>query len=339
MTLKDIAKATGFHVSTVSRALDQNSRINLTEDVVRQIRETADAMGYRRNRLASGLRTNRTMTIGVVIPDITNALFPPIVRGIESVMEPEGYASIIVNTDNVPEREMRLVDVLTERGVDGILHAATLRDDDSIQLIRSHNVPVVTLNRRVELDPPVPFVINDEALGIRMMLAHLAEYGHRRIAHIAGPVALSTGAMRVAAFHAARAAMGLAEADCPLAYAERFDEEEGHRAAIALLDGPTPFTALLCANDRLALGAIAALRQRGLSVPHDVSVTGFNDLSSLDAVTPPLTTVRILQFEAGEAAARLLLALLRDPQADIPAETVLPVVLVPRESVATPRPL
>jgi len=336
VTLKDIARATGFHVSTVSRALDQNARINLTDDVVRRIRETADRMGYRRNRLASGLRTNRTMTVGVVIPDITNALFPPIVRGIESVLEPEGYASIIVNTDNEPEREMRLVGVLTERGVDGILHAAPLRNDESIAGLLSQGVPVVTLNRRIE-GLSVPFVVNDEAAGIKMALDELYAAGHRRIGHVAGPQSLSTGRLRLAAFRQACAATGLHDEDCPVAAAERFCEEEGRRCAAALLDEDEEVTALLCANDRLALGAIDQLFARGLSVPRDVSVTGFNDLPSLNRISPRLTTIRIGAFEAGETAARRLLAILRDPEADVPTETVLPVELVRRDTIAAPR--
>src|SRR5580704_13291283 len=120
ITLKDIARATGVHVSTVSRALDPVERKAITEEVVNRIRASADMLGYRPNRIAAGLRTKRTMTVGVMIPDITNVIFPPILRGIESVLEPLGYASIIVNTDNKRDRESRLLDVLRDRGVDGI---------------------------------------------------------------------------------------------------------------------------------------------------------------------------------------------------------------------------
>ncbi|XWN31314.1 MAG: LacI family DNA-binding transcriptional regulator [Devosia sp.] len=336
VTLKDIARVTGYHVSTVSRALDQNSRINLTEDVVQQIRKTADTMGYRRNQIASGLRTKRTMSIGVVIPDITNVLFPPIVRGIESVLEPEGYASIIVNTDNLLERENRLVDILTERGVDGILHAAPLRSDRSIARLVDQDVPVVTLNRRIEgLD--VPFVVNDERSGISLMMQHLFDHGHRRIAHVAGPAALSTGSVRLDAFLAMRDTLGLTEEACPVALSTRFDEDEGHRCMGELLDTGAGFTAVLCANDRLALGAVGRLREAGLAVPHDVSVTGFNDSPTLELIQPRLTTIRIKQFQTGQEAARILLSLLgRSPK--VPeTHVVLPVVLVERDSVAPPR--
>lgn len=335
VTLKDIARHTGYHVSTVSRALDENSRIALTQDVVVRIRSTADAMGYRRNRLASGLRTNRTMTIGVVIPDITNALFPPMLRGIESVLEPEGYASIIVNTDNVPAREEWLVDVLTERGVDGVLHAATTLADRSVTALTESAVPVVTLNRRVEAGT-VPHVVSDDAAGVAMMLAHLVASGHRRVAHIAGPQALSTGAERAAAFTATCAELGLAAADCPVVAAARFDDAEGARCAAALLDGGATVTAILTANDRLALGTVGELQRRGLAVPRDISVTGFNDIPLLSLIEPQLTTIRVPQFALGEAAARLLLELLAHPGGPLPNNVVLPVALVERGSVARP---
>src|SRR5690606_27803743 len=149
-TLKDIARETGVHVSTVSRALDINGRSSLTDDVIQRVRDTALRLDYRPNRLASALRTSRTMTVGILIPDITNTVFPPIVRGMESVLEPLGDAAIIVTADNVPEREQRLVEVLRERGVDGIIHAAAQRDAPCIIEVAQPGTPVVTVNRSIE---------------------------------------------------------------------------------------------------------------------------------------------------------------------------------------------
>jgi len=297
-------------------------------------------MGYRRNRLASGLRTNRTMTVGVVIPDITNALFPPIVRGIESVLEPEGYASILVNTDNDAEREERLVDVLVERGVDGILHAAPLRDDATVARLRADGVPVVTLNRRIDA-PGVPFVVSDEAGGIRLAVRHLVEHGHTRIGHLAGPEHLSTGHARREAFLRALAAHGFDARAAPVSAATRYTEDEGRRCAAELLERAAsgdgaPFTGLVCANDRLALGAVALLGERGLACPRDVSVTGFNDMPFVDLVAPRLTTVRVRQFEAGSTAARLLLSAIAGQMPHGTSGVVLPVDLVARDSVTAP---
>jgi LacI family transcriptional regulator len=337
ITLKDIARETGVHVSTVSRALDPATRAAITSEVAEKIQSAAQRLGYRPNRIAAGLRTNRTMTVGVMIPDITNVIFPPILRGIESVLEPLGYASIIVNTDSEKERESRLVDVLRDRGVDGIIHAAVLRSDPSIARAAAEGLPVVTLNRMVE-NSQIPYIINDEDAGICEMLRHLRDFGHRHIAHIAGPQDLSTGQLRLAAFRSASKKLSLEFRPELVVTARRFDEREGARCVQDLLASGRTFTAILCANDRLALGAIDELRERGISCPRDVSVTGFNDMPFLDLIRPRLTTVRILQHSAGCTAATVLLQLMNGEKAEnVPMETILPVEIIVRESTAACR--
>jgi LacI family transcriptional regulator len=334
ITLKDIARATGVHVSTVSRALDPVERKAITEEVVNRIRASADMLGYRPNRIAAGLRTKRTMTVGVMIPDITNVIFPPILRGIESVLDPLGYASIIVNTDNKRDRESRLLDVLRDRGVDGIIHAAVLRSDPAIAKAADDGLPVVTLNRKMEYSN-IPYVINDEEAGICEMLRHLHDLGHRHIAHLAGPQDLSTGQLRLAAFREAAKKLSIEFRADLVVTATRFDETEGARCAQVLLSSEKNFTAILCANDRLALGAIDGLRERGIDCPRQISVTGFNDMPFLDLIRPKLTTVRIQQHSAGRTAANILLQLINpETSVDVPIETILPVELVIRESTA-----
>lgn len=334
VTLKDIAAEVGVHVSTVSRALDPALSASLSPEVVGKIRSTAEAMGYRPNRIAAGLRTNRTMTVGVVIPDITNVIFPPILRGIECMLEPLGYATIIVNTDSEAERENRLLNVLRDRGVDGIIHAAVLLSDPCITDAAEDGVPVVTLNRKVD-NSRIPYVINDEEAGVRGMLQHLIDLGHHRIAHLAGPQQLSTGQLRQAAFRKVASELSLEIDDDLIIEASRFDEAEGTRCAAALLKTGKPFTAILCANDRLALGAIEGLRSAGKSCPEDVSVTGFNDMCFLDLIRPGLTTVRIQQYDAGRTAAGVLLKLMAADEADeAPLETILPVKIIIRDSTA-----
>lgn len=337
VTLKDIARETGVHVSTVSRALDPDARKSLTDEMVERVRSTAERMGYRRNRLASGLRTKRTMTVGMMLPDITNTLFPPIVRGVESVLEPKGYASIIVNTDSDVEREAKLIDVLLERGVDGIIDAAANREDPRIVAVAEQGLPVVTVNRQID-NAKIPSVVNDDAEGIRLALRHLYDNGHRRIAHIAGPQTLSTGLLRLRTFEQTARDLGLDLPREATVLSARFDEDEGRRCADHLLRQGWPFTAILCANDRLALGAIDMLRSRGLSCPEDVSVTGFNDLPFLDLVPPGLTTIRVQQFDVGRLAAELLMRMMTEQNAPIPTTTILPVKLIQRGSVAPPKP-
>lgn len=337
-TLKDIARETGVHVSTVSRALDPVLRKSITAEVIEKIHAAAERLGYRPNRIAAGLRTKRTMTVGVMIPDITNVIFPPILRGIEDVLEPLGYASIIVNTDSEKARESRLINVLRDRGVDGIIHAAALRSDPSIANAAKDGLPVVTINRRVE-NSCIPYVINDEEGGIYSMLQHLLFLGHRSIAHIAGPQDLSTGQLRLAAFREATKTMQLDFKPDLVVTATHFHENEGMRCVEQLLAVKQKFTAILCANDRLALGAIEALRERGIDCPRDVSVTGFNDMPFLTLIRPKLTTIRIQQHEAGVVAAKILLKMISsDDFESVPIETILPVELIVRESTAAVNP-
>ncbi len=333
VTIKDVAREAGVHVATVSRALSPSPRARLSAEVVARVREAADAMGYRPNRIAAGLRTRRTMTVGVMIPDIANTLFPPIVRGMESALEPAGYASILVSTDNDPDREARLLDVLMQRGVDGIVDAAATRMDPHLERV-AREVPVVTANRAAE-GSGIPSVVSDDAGGIRMMLRRLRDAGHRAVGHVAGPDRLSTGVRRRRAFEAAARRLGLAAA---VVAARRYDEDEGRRCALTALEGFPEATALLCANDRLAIGAVGALAALGLRCPEDVSVTGFNDIPFLDLIPPGLTTVRILKSEVGRAAAEILLKRMAEPGARVPATTVMPVSIVERGSIAPPGP-
>lgn len=335
VTLKDIADAAGVHISTASRALDPNSKTTLSKHVEQKIKDVANQLGYRRNRIAAGLRTNRTMSVGVMIPDITNTLFPPFVRGIDSYLEPNGYTSILVNTDNIREREARLIEVLRERGVDGIISVAARRDDPEIDEVVQQGVPVVTLNRRLDKSL-VPYVVNDEISGIYLSLQHLYDLGHRKIGHIAGPEALSTGQSRAEAFGAGCKRLGLKYLPGYMAFSENYDESEGERCAIQVLTKHPDISALLCANDRLAIGAYSGIRSLGLSVPHDVSVTGFNNSPMLELIPPKLTTIHIQKFEAGRAAAELLLKLING-EINGPVGTVLPVELIERDSTCPPK--
>ena len=336
VTIKDVAKATGVHVATVSRALSPNARGLVSAEVVARIRETAESMGYRPNRVAAGLRTRRTMTVGVMIPDITNTLFPPIVRGMESVLEPAGYASILVNTDNDPDREARLFDVLLQRGVDGIIDVAVTHMDPHLVRI-SEEIAVVTANRMVE-GSGIPSVVNDDAGGIRMMLQRLYDAGHRVICHIAGPEDLSTGIQRREAFETAAKGLDLKLPGTAVIAAERYNEDEGSRCALCALESSPDVTALLCANDRLAIGAIDAVASLGLKCPEDISVTGFNDIPFLDLIPPGLTTVQVLQFDVGRIAAEILLKRMTEPDARVPETTIMPVSIVDRNSIAPPNP-
>src|ERR671919_1698919 len=287
-TLKDIADTIGVHTSTVSRALDPRTRHLVPAEIADRIGGAAREFGSPPNAIASSLRTRRSMTVGVVVPDMTNPVFPPILRGIEDTLTPQGYIAMIANSDNDPARESMLIDTLRARGVDGLILASAQREDPAISRAVEEGIPVVTVNRRVD-DPNVSSVINDEASGIGLAVRHMIELGHRQIAHIAGPRSLSTGLMRHDAFLAALQAGGIAPERELIASSTAFNEDEGERCCRSLLQlsaasGTHRFAAIVCANDRLAIGAIRALRAAGHACPHEVSVSGYNDMDFVDQI-------------------------------------------------------
>jgi len=336
VTLKDVAEAVGVHVSTVSRALDPKTRHLITPDVAGRIRDASRRLGYRRNAAAYSLRTSRTRTIGVVLPDITNPIFPPIIRGVEDALAAHGYIAILANTDSNIEREEGISETLRARGVDGMVLASVERDDEAAGRLAAEGLPIVTVNRKVD-DPAISSVVHDDEDGVRRVLTHLASLGHRRIAMIAGPQALSTGTDRYRAYLWHASALGLLADPAAVVFAHTFNESEGERCAAALMQTGERFTAIVCANDRLAIGAIAALHAYGKSCPADISVTGYNDMPMVDRLQPPLTTIRIQQYQAGFAAAELLHTMLHGDAAERePRHIILPVELMVRGSTARP---
>jgi LacI family transcriptional regulator len=333
VTLREVAAAAGVHTGTASRALNPETRGLVNGETARRVLDVAASLGYRPNPIARGLKTNRSFTVGVVVPDLRNPLFPPIARGIEERLEPAGYTSLLANTDNEPERERLSFDALRARQVDGYITATARREHPLLQEMAASGQPLVLVNRATD-DDGLPSVVPDDRDGMRQAVEHLVALGHRRIAHLAGPFSLSTGVHRNEGFAEALEAVGL-DLDPGLVVAgNRYAESEGARQCRELLAAAHDFTAVIAGNDLLALGCMDALAEAGLSCPGDVSVVGFNDMDWSARFTPPLTTVRVPHQRLGMEAADLLLERLADPHT--PARhVVLPVKLVVRGSTAS----
>ena len=191
-TLRDVARVAGVHPGTVSRALNPATEALVRDETVRRVRQVAEELGYRPNPLARGLKTNRSYTVGVLVPDIQNPLFPPIIRGLDDRLGEAGYTPLIANTDNDPVRERVDLEAMRARRVDGFVAATARADDELLREIAASGVPIVLVNRRVE-DGSLPSATADDRAGARMAVEHLVSLGHRRIAHLAGPQDLSTG--------------------------------------------------------------------------------------------------------------------------------------------------
>jgi LacI family transcriptional regulator len=333
-TLRDVARLAAVHPGTVSRALNPETRRLVNEETARRVIEAAERLGYRPNPIARGLKTNRSYTVGVLVPDLTNPLFPPIVRGIQDRLEQAGYTPLIANTDNDRERERNDFAAMRARQVDGVITATALRDHGVLDEIVAAELPLVLVIRRLD-DDSVPSVTADDLDGGRMATRHLIELGHRRIAHLGGPEAISTGRQRYEGYVAAMEEGGLEVDPALVRFGRQFTEPEGERLCRELLDAGTDATAIVAGNDLMALGCYDVFEARGIRCPDDLSVVGFNDMPFSERFNPPLTTIGLPHYEVGAAAADLLLERLQQP--DVPArQLVLPARLVERRSTAPP---
>lgn len=329
-TLADVAAEAQVHIGTASRALNESTRNMVKAETVRRVQEAASRLGYSPNVLAGSLRSQKTASIGVVLPDLTNPFLPPIVRGIEDVLTKRGYVALIGNTDNDAELERKLVDSLRARRVDGFIIATSKRNHPILEKIAKAGTPVVLINRVTD-SGDISSVISDDAAGVRAAVNHLVELGHRHIVHIAGPADLSTGKNRAKAFADAMHDNKLHLNKSDIFLCEHYSIAEGYAATKQIFATRNDVTALVAGNDRIAIGVLQALRDLKLSCPEDVSVVGFNDMPFADLVTPPLTTVRVNQYALGAQSAELLLDRLAN-SSTITKTVVLPVSLIVRGS-------
>jgi LacI family transcriptional regulator, galactose operon repressor len=333
-TLRDVAAAARVHPATASRALNPETRLLVSEDTARRVTAAAAKLGYRPNPVARSLRTRRSHTVGVLIPDLNNPLFPPIVRGLEDKLAAAGYVALIGNTDADASRERLIFEQMRARHVDGFVLATVTLHDRLLAEAAAADVPVVLMNR-LSQDYSFSSVSVDNEQGARMAVTHLARLGHIRIAHIAGPQEASTGMNRLRGFRDCMAAHQLEVSEDLIVYASRYTVEEGSRCCRDLLARHGGFTAVAAANDMLAVGCYTAIDEAGLQCPDDISVIGFNDMPFIDRLRPPLTTVRFPHYQLGTEAAQLLLERIGEREAPVKIMYLAPELVV-RGSTAEP---
>ena len=251
--LTDVALAAGVHPGTASRALNPATRSRVSPETSRRILKVADRLGYVPNTLARGLRTSRSFVVAMLVPDITNALFPPMVRGAEQVLSRAGYTLVLTDTDNDSDTERRQVEQLRARGTDGFIIATARWQDPLLEEIADHHVPAVLVNRNVG-SRRLPYVGADERTGIQLAVEHLAGLGHQRIAHLAGPQDTSTGRDRASAFRQAIDGLGLAAGPNTVEVCRSYSEGAGAEATGRLLTSYQDVTAIVCGNDLIAPG-------------------------------------------------------------------------------------
>ncbi|MGJ6964182.1 substrate-binding domain-containing protein [Streptosporangium sp. G11] len=323
-----VAQLAGVSATTVSHAL--NGRRPVADETRRRVLAAIDQLGYRPNVLARGLRTSRSQTIGLIIPDITNPFYPALARGLQDVLGPAGYDEIISNTDGDREMERAAIEQMIARQVDGLAFAVFHTHAEDLLPVIGAGIPVVRLGGRL-VQAGVDVVHSDDEGGAAEATRYLLERGYRRIGFVCGPHAEGPAAERVAGYRSALLAAG-SDADPRLVAHTHFSRTGGASGTARLLDLPDPPDAVLCANDIMAIGALDMAEERGLRVPADLAVMGFDDIEAASLVSPGLTTMANPAREIGQACARRLLERLRGGTAEPSAETVIPARLVRRRS-------
>jgi LacI family transcriptional regulator, repressor for deo operon, udp, cdd, tsx, nupC, and nupG len=322
VTIYDVARAAGVAPSTVSRAFSRPGRVNSA--TAERIREVADELGYRTNVMARALSTARTRMLAVAVPDVANPFFAEVIRGAQVAAAEAGHTILLADTQESERLEREALERLLP-SVDGVLLAGTRMSDSTIRVVAKQK-PVVVLNRAVV---DVPCVVVDNARGVQLAVEHLTELGHRSITYVAGPEASWADGIRWRSLLEATA-----DRDVRVRRVGPHtpDVAGGMRAAEDL--GTRPTSAVLAYNDQVAIGLVRGLAARGVRVPRDVSVVGFDNIAAADLVTPGLTTVAAPIRREGEAATRHLLRLIGGEKERVGPPAVLPVRLVVRDSTA-----
>lgn len=324
VTVLDVAREAGVSPSTVSRILNGTARVTL--DKRSAVEAAIRKLDFRPNLSARSLKTGTTMTVGILAQDVESPFYGRAMKGIEAGLAGTGYAPIMVSGQWNADEEMTRVRLLMARRIDGLVILTGHMDDACIADFARHQ-PIVVTGRLLQAPQVRAFALDQEAGG-HLATRHLLSLGHRRIAHIAGPPDHTDATDRRAGHERALREAGLAPAP-ELTVQGDFLESGGLMAMNRLLDAGHPFTAVFAANDQMAFGARMALYRRGVRVPDDVSLVGFDDLPAAAYATPPLTTVRQPLYDIGLAAAQALLEMLGHPSRPV---TVPPLDLVVRDS-------
>lgn len=317
--LRDVAARAGVDISTVSRALNDDPGLSIRPATRRRIFDAAAELGYRPNSAARTLKTARTMALGLVVPDLNNVVYASVTEGAEERALASGYV-LVVAPGSMAERVPML-----EGRVDGLL-VATATSDTAAALSMIERTPVVLVNRRES--GSIPSVTVDDEAGAVMATSYLISLGHREIAHIAGPQNTDTARRRKNGFLSAMRQHSL-QVEHRWVVEAPYSESGGYAAALRILAGERPPTALFATNLTTTIGAMAAIRRTGLRIPDDVSIVGYEDAPLAVFLDPPLTTVRMPLREMGTQAVDLLLSKMvgdddvGDLMLDIPPELIL----------------
>jgi LacI family transcriptional regulator len=312
-TISDVAAAAGVSKATVSKFLGGNKAYYIAAETGERIAKAIRDLEFQPNAIAQGLSNRRSNTIGVIVASITNPFYPELIAGVEEAIGGSVYTLLLGSTDGQPEKEADLVRSMLQRQVDGLIMAAVTMDDGEVARLVDSDVDVVLASRGLDATPTDTVVIDNE-LGARMAVEHLAGHGHRRIAHLYGPANVVPFRLRLEGYRAALRTAGLDVDERLLAGA---DNQPGASAAAmtTLLAAPQPPTAVFVTNDRMAIEVLEYCVVRGIRVPEDLAVVGFDNVWVGRLSGVGLTSVDSKARLVGRTAAEVLARRIRDRHA------------------------
>ena len=328
VTIRDVAKHAGVSPITVSRVINNSGYVSQATRA--RVEAAIDELRYIPNMLGPSLRFKQTMTLALVLTDITNPFWTIVARGVEDVAQANGYSVILCNTDESETKQGQYFYTLLRRRIDGIMLVPAQSAPGPVKMIQSHNIPVVVLDRQIP-NLKVDIVRADSENGAFQLTEHLLSLGHRHIAMLSGPSTVSTAVDRVRGYRRALTAAGLS-AEAAYIYWGAFTLDSGREMALKALAANPQLTAFFAANELIAIGAIQALRELGMVVPDDIALVLVDDIPPIYTIEPFLTVAIQPAREVGQQAAKLLLGRVTGELAAECQHVVLPTQLVIRAS-------
>ncbi|MDR1663706.1 MAG: LacI family transcriptional regulator [Clostridiales bacterium] len=329
-TIKEVSRLANVSTASVSKVINGDYS-GVSEATKERILWAAKELKYRPNRLARGLVKSRTTIAGLLVPDISNPYFAELAKGLEEEAEQNGYNLILCNTADNPKKERKYIHMLVEYNADGVvLCGMESYDKTGVEMLTEREIPFVSIDRDADVSAPVSFYSNS-MLGAMLATERLMACGHREIAFIGGEKVPEGRNKRYAGFLAAMASRNLSPDDNLIRFGP-YNTQTGYERATELLRGSKKFTAIVCANDLIALGAVKAIREKGLDVPKDISLTGYDDILLSSLFEPKLTTIRQDSYTLGREVFKELLGVILGERKEKIVRTFEP-ELVLRESV------
>ena len=324
-TIKDVSKLAGVSVATVSRYLNKNGYVS--KEAAATISEVIDKLNYRPNNIARSLAGMKTATIGLMVPDILNPFFPELARSIEDAANEYGYTVMLCNTDNDSLKEQKYIDTLLQKQVDGIIISSYTIEPEHLNGLQKQSIPVVLMDNVFSSDSVVSLTVENRRGG-ELAVEHLLTQGCSKIAHICGPLTITSSRERTAGFEEASRRTDWFTPSL-IGYSD-FTVNGGYSTMKELLALHPNLDGVFASNDLMAAGALKALHEAGKRVPRDVKVIGFDGIG-LEMMTPELSTIAQPIYELGKTAMDSLVGLIRK-EPDIVTDRVFPVSLIAKQS-------